>query len=203
MAVLRECAAQRTGDAATLLSEREHAALVAAIELDDPILRACACMGAAAGLLDPAQARFWRKLPATLAAHVGRVAEADLGGRAPMRAAGLRRRAAALATERPLYAADAIVREATQRLQWHERAHGGGFGEGEGGEEDAEARFPDLEACAAEPSCRLRRLSPAVWHRQTSNACRARGCTTAACSSTYALEITKWRWASRWRPLQP
>lgn len=183
VAVLRECAAQRTGDAATLLVATERAALEAALELDDPTLRACACMRAAAGIGDAAQARFWRKLPATLAAHVHRVADGDVGGASPMRTQGLRRRAAALGTERALYAADAIVREATQRLQWHERAHGGSFGEGEGGQEDAEARTPSSL------------ISDSLWPRQgrlfmdctagslfitQGGVCRRLGCTIAA-----------------------
>ena len=131
--MLREIAAQRCHDSSALLLPSERKALEAALELDDPTLRACACMDAAARLDNPAQVQFWRQLPATLAQHVNRIADqaTSSSGASPMRAQGLKRRAAALGKGPALYATEGIVREAAQRLDWHESAHGGSFGTGE------------------------------------------------------------------------
>lgn len=150
--VLSEMAVQRTGCATTLLAPAEHAALSAALDFEEPTLRACAFMAAAAALSDCGQAHFWTHLPATLASHVPTITERMTTGSAakasPLRVGALQRRSSVLAAHGGglLYANDAIVDEAQRRMNWHEAAHGGSFGTGEfeAVEEDGEvARLYD------------------------------------------------------------
>jgi hypothetical protein len=149
--VMADTAERRRGSRGALLLPSEASLLAAALDKDDPAVRACACMAAAARLGDSEQAHFWTHLPATLATHASAISENSGGGAAgrSMKAQGMRLRTLAYARSggSPLYSTEAIVAEAQRRMDWHESAHGGTFGTGEFEATEEEGEVSRLYDC--------------------------------------------------------